>query len=376
MDLKILETAGKVAGIGGLALAVFLLLFMAAIKNTSLFSRMDAEQTYRTIRHFLYLTFTIAALGLVAWIFAQFLDSAAPTPREVSFIGQEVTPERLPATMTRPPSNEHAGERVKELSARDSLTLDHSTLTLAPVGANVVISLAVHTLTLINGARIVTNGNSLRLQAVRLVVSNGSMISFPDMDLAPPEAPAGAAGKKGLSGGSVWLRAEDGLDGAFRISLPGQNGGRGGAGLAGLQGMRGDKGSNAGQRIDCGSGGGDGGPGKPGQPGTAGSPGGDAGDGGSITLVGKLSIQRSSVHFDAPKGVGGAGGTGGAGGPGGPGGEGGDGSFSCSGGRGGPQGPPGPSGPDGAKGNDGKPGTLLTGFVRYFDTQNQGVYGG
>src|SRR5207247_608731 len=161
------------AGIGGLAMAVFLLLFMAVIKNTKLFSTMSGDQTYKTIRHFLYLTFGIAVLGLAAWVYAQNLSASpkAPNtlPREVSFIGQNLTPDRLPGSIMEPSSGATGEALLRELSAKGSLTLDNSTLTLAPAGANVTVSLAVYTLTLINGSRVVTNGNGFRLQTARIV---------------------------------------------------------------------------------------------------------------------------------------------------------------------------------------------------------------
>jgi len=56
-------------------------------------------------------------------------------------------------------------------------TLDNSMLTPCSGGPNVTVSLAVHTLTLVNGSRVVTNGNGLRLQAARIVVSKASVIS-------------------------------------------------------------------------------------------------------------------------------------------------------------------------------------------------------
>jgi hypothetical protein len=362
MDLKIVEEAGKIAGLGGLALAVFLLLFMAVIKNTRLFSRMTADQTFKIVRQFLYLTFVIAALGLGAWVYARAADAkppGPPPPKEVSFVGQELTPERLPPAMMEPPNNGSADTLVGELSARGSLTLDHSTLTLAGLGANVTVSLSVHTLTLINGARIVTNGNGFRLQAVRIIVSNGSLLSFADKDLTPPDAAPGVGGKDGLNGGEVLLRAESGIAGALRVFLPGQNGGRGGPGPGGAQGQPGNRGSNGVQGlVDCRSGGGDGGTGGQGLPGGVGAKGGNAGNGGNVVLAGKLATLAASIQFDAPKGNFGPGGLGGPGGPGGPGGQGGSGTASCSGGHGGAQGPPGPAGPAGPHGDEGKPGAM------------------
>ena len=54
-----------------------------------------------------------------------------------------------------------------KLKTQDSLTLDGTTLTIANVGDNRTVTLACHKLKLINGARIVTNGNQLVLQIGR-----------------------------------------------------------------------------------------------------------------------------------------------------------------------------------------------------------------
>jgi len=60
----ILETVGKVAGIGGLALGVFLLLFREVIRK-QIFPKMSRQHSYSLIRQFMYLTFSVAALVLL-----------------------------------------------------------------------------------------------------------------------------------------------------------------------------------------------------------------------------------------------------------------------------------------------------------------------
>jgi TPR repeat protein len=65
---SILSLFGKVAGIGGLALGVFLLLFREVIRK-QIFPTLSDKQAYSLIRLFLYLTFSIAALGIFAYVF-------------------------------------------------------------------------------------------------------------------------------------------------------------------------------------------------------------------------------------------------------------------------------------------------------------------
>jgi len=67
VDYKILETVGRVAGIGGLALGVFVLLFRDVIRK-NVFPQLTKDQAFHIIRLFLFLTFTIATLGIV-WVY-------------------------------------------------------------------------------------------------------------------------------------------------------------------------------------------------------------------------------------------------------------------------------------------------------------------
>jgi hypothetical protein len=63
----VLGTVGKIAGIGGIALGVFLLIFRDVIRR-KIFSRLPAAETYRLLRLIIVLTFLIACLGVFAWI--------------------------------------------------------------------------------------------------------------------------------------------------------------------------------------------------------------------------------------------------------------------------------------------------------------------
>ena len=68
MERALLETLGRIAGIGGLALGVFLLLFREVIRK-NVFPKLSDEYAYRLIRQFMYLTFGIAILGILAWAY-------------------------------------------------------------------------------------------------------------------------------------------------------------------------------------------------------------------------------------------------------------------------------------------------------------------
>jgi hypothetical protein len=294
-------------------------------------------------------------------------DNGGPvTPREFVFPRDGLPPQIL-APLRR---DMKEPLQIRELARRGSLTLDGSTLTVGPVGANVVLTIAVHTLTLQHGSRIVTNGNALTIQAVR-IVGGGSIVSFLPESQAPASVPAGAPGISGHDGGTVYLDAIKGIDGNLEIDLSGQNGGPGGQGASGSAGPAGARGSDGVPGLfDCKSGGGNGSKGGTGSPGQPGGVGGDGGNGGELVLSKSLfaptgqngppggPIPPDQIHFIANGGSPGLSGARGPRGPGGPGGQGGSGNGLCSGGSPGPQGDPGPTGTDGHDGTPGRKGQM------------------
>jgi hypothetical protein len=271
-----------------------------------------------------------------------------------TIIARDVTPENLPPEMVSPVShNLDSSALARQLAQKGSLTLDGNTLTIGPIGANIAVTIAVHTLTLARGASIVTNGNTITIQAVK-IVGGGSIVSFLPNNLALGIAGSGQAGATGHEGGTVYLEAASGLEGNLTVDLSGQSGGQGGQGGPGSVGSAGARGSNAVEGfLDCRSGGQDGGKGGPGSPGQTGGVGGNGGNGGTLVLARNLTRQLTQITFVKSRGEAGKGGVGGSGGPGGPGGEGGSGSARCGGGHGGP---PGEVGSPGQSGADGKPG--------------------
>ncbi len=67
MDVELLKTFGQIAGIGGLALGVFLLLFRDIIAK-NIFPQLAKKDAYRLLRLISFLIFLIAAFGLAAWV--------------------------------------------------------------------------------------------------------------------------------------------------------------------------------------------------------------------------------------------------------------------------------------------------------------------
>jgi hypothetical protein len=62
----VLETAGKIAGLGGLAMGVFLLLFRDVIRK-DVFRRLSPDNSFRLFRLIVLLVFLFALVGLAAW---------------------------------------------------------------------------------------------------------------------------------------------------------------------------------------------------------------------------------------------------------------------------------------------------------------------
>src|SRR5689334_8210341 len=68
MEIQLLQAVGKIAGIGGLALGVFVLLFEEVIRK-NIFPTLSDDHASGLIRQFMYLTFGVAVFGIAAWTF-------------------------------------------------------------------------------------------------------------------------------------------------------------------------------------------------------------------------------------------------------------------------------------------------------------------
>ncbi len=358
MDWHIFAAAGKYAGLGGIALIVFLYLFRQILK-LGIFKNIGSQGTLLTINNVINRVFWVTIVALLAWLAVALFGKTTTgesSPENVSTVyGQNIKPTDLPSELTNPVQDGSADQVSQQLRQRNSLTLNGTTLTIGAPGEGRTVTIACNTLRMSNGAKIITNGNHLVLMSMDARFGeNAGIVSF------SPQTVKAAGGVDGVNGGKVRIKALQNVSGGLRVSLPGQNGGDGGAGGQGPGGPPGNRGSNA---VDgfgsCKSGGQDGTPGQQGGKGGPGQPGGKGGDGGELILEAMAATNAGVIGFEAPAGQGGQGGGGGPGGPGGPGGEGGSGSAFCGGGHGGPNGLPGPPGDPGSAGEKGKPGKRL-----------------
>jgi hypothetical protein len=70
MGAEVLKTVGQIAGIGGLALGVFLLLFRDIIRK-NIFPQLGKAHAYRLLRLIAVLVWSVAVLGIGAWVWAE-----------------------------------------------------------------------------------------------------------------------------------------------------------------------------------------------------------------------------------------------------------------------------------------------------------------
>ncbi|ANG63108.1 hypothetical protein A8C75_11910 [Marinobacterium aestuarii] len=70
MDASLLETLGKVAGVGGISLGVVTLIFRDVIRK-NIFPSLTKVQAYKVIQQIVWLTFLVAAIGLASWVYIE-----------------------------------------------------------------------------------------------------------------------------------------------------------------------------------------------------------------------------------------------------------------------------------------------------------------
>lgn len=300
--------------------------------------------------------FVLCLLGaLVARVDAAKIEVPKGTRVDFKAVPKEASAP-LPAKMT----TSAFAARLKE---GGTFSLSGGDLVIAPpdFAKDNTFFLAVDTLELKNGARIVTNGNTVVIFANHVLSEDGGIVAFRDDERRAANGGQAEAGRPGVPGRLTSVHVIRDLTGILHVDLSGQNGGNGGPGTPGKNGSPGTKGDGAVSAAlpvppfcECKKGGGNGSPGGAGDTGSRGGDGGNGGSGGILELIniGTKPIPSTSLTFKADPGRPGVGGPGGAGGQGGPGGDGGDGGTCCNGGH------PGPQGATGQSGAPGNPGVL------------------
>ena len=67
MNVELLKTLGQIAGIGGVALGIFLILFRELISK-SIFPTLKKDDAFRQLRLIALLIWIVALAGIVAWV--------------------------------------------------------------------------------------------------------------------------------------------------------------------------------------------------------------------------------------------------------------------------------------------------------------------
>jgi multidrug efflux pump subunit AcrA (membrane-fusion protein) len=86
MEATLLKTVGQIAGIGGIALGVFLLLFRDIIRK-EIFPQLTKERAFHLIRLVAVLVSLIALAGIVAWVWVETRPAPPPPSTTVTAIG-------------------------------------------------------------------------------------------------------------------------------------------------------------------------------------------------------------------------------------------------------------------------------------------------
>jgi hypothetical protein len=81
MENNILRFLGKTAGLGGIALGVFLLLFQGVLQTQFLpQAGLGSAQAFAVILSLMILTFGVAGIGVIAWLVSRTIGSKTPVP--------------------------------------------------------------------------------------------------------------------------------------------------------------------------------------------------------------------------------------------------------------------------------------------------------
>jgi hypothetical protein len=89
MDAAMLKVVGQVAGIGGLSLGVFLLLFREIIRK-KIFPMLPPADAYRLLRLITAAVWSVALAGIAAWVYTSQVSSKAVSANHGIAIGGDV----------------------------------------------------------------------------------------------------------------------------------------------------------------------------------------------------------------------------------------------------------------------------------------------
>ncbi|HEX3527104.1 MAG TPA: hypothetical protein VH988_08560 [Thermoanaerobaculia bacterium] len=97
MEGQILKVVGQVAGIGGIGLGIFLILFREVIR-LKVFPRLGRREAYRVILLILILVWSVAIAGLTAWSWVQYQDRQKAESSHTPFPASKSVDDRYTAS--------------------------------------------------------------------------------------------------------------------------------------------------------------------------------------------------------------------------------------------------------------------------------------
>lgn len=114
-DMEIMKIFGQVAGIGGLSLGVFLILYRDIIRK-NIFPRLPAQEAYKLLRLITGAVWSLAIIGIAAWVYTSTPARSMPDKQTQSGIVNG-NGNVLNQTMATTPAN--AGSDVKATRSTD-----------------------------------------------------------------------------------------------------------------------------------------------------------------------------------------------------------------------------------------------------------------
>lgn len=118
MEAEVLKTVGQIAGIGGLALGVFLLLFRDIIRK-KIFPELPPELAYRLLRLITAAVWSVAIAGIAAWFFSSQASIAKTPPVDQSTtISGDHNKTTQTMTISAQPDNGKLAETSKKLDGK------------------------------------------------------------------------------------------------------------------------------------------------------------------------------------------------------------------------------------------------------------------
>lgn len=77
MDIEFFKVFGQIAGIGGISLGVFLILFREVIKK-KIFPYLKKDDAFTLLKTLIFLVWSIAILGIMAWVYIVTREKPSP----------------------------------------------------------------------------------------------------------------------------------------------------------------------------------------------------------------------------------------------------------------------------------------------------------